>query len=157
MKRRILGILLLVLAAVGICIGAGAYEKPANPEEAEQPAPDETADNRVFPLDDLESNPVMRIALQNGNNGNARSFDSVGDIEWFVSRLKNLTYTKAEEIPASDGWTYRLIIDRMYGDISRIVSASYVYENKNYTYSLVYYLTPESKEIMEEIIALMPR
>ncbi len=118
---------------------------------------DETADNRVFPLDDLEDNPVMRITLQNGNNGNSRSFDSTEDIEWFVSRLKALTYTKTEEIPATDGWTYSIIIDRAWGQISHKRSTSYVYESKNYDYQLVYYLTPESVPVMEEIIALMPR
>ena len=117
---------------------------------------DETADDRVFPLDDLEGNPVAQIRLQNGNNGNSLSFDSAEDIEWFVSRLKALTYTETEEIPATDGWTYRIIIDRAWGQISHKVSTSYVYESKNYDYQLVYYLTPESKEIMEEIIARMP-
>ena len=156
MRNRILSIILLVLVTVGVCIGVAAYQKSTNLDEPKQQTQDETADDRVFPLDDLEGNPVMRIALQNGNNGNSRSFDSAEDIEWFVSRLKALTYTKTEEIPATDGWTYRIIIDRAWGQISHKVSTSYVYESKNYDYQLVYYLTPESKEIMKEIIAFKP-
>ena len=117
---------------------------------------DETADNRVFPLDDLEGNPIEKIWLQSGNTGEYRSFDSAEDIEWFVSRLKSLTYTEKYELEPSNGWTYRIIIDRKYVDIDSIVSTQHVKKDNEKGKRTVYILTPESQEIMKEIIALMP-
>jgi len=117
---------------------------------------DETADDRVFPLDDLEGNPVAQIRLQNGNNGNSRSFDSAEAIEWFVSRLKGLTYTEKYELEPSNGWTYRIIIDRKYVDIDSIVSTQHVKKDNEKGQRTVYILTSESQAIMEEIIARMP-
>ncbi|MBR4303801.1 MAG: hypothetical protein IKT81_00580 [Clostridia bacterium] len=117
---------------------------------------DETADNRVFPLDDLEGNPVEKIWLQSGNTGEHRSFDSAEDIEWFVSRLKALTYEYTHDDPGDNGWRYRIIVDRMYGDIDSIVSTLAASKDNEKGRSTVYILTPESKEIMKEIIARMP-
>ena len=156
MKNRILSIILLVLVAVGVCIGAGAYKKSTITDEFEQQTQDETADNRVFPLDDLDGNPVEKIWLQSGNNGNSLSFDSAEDIEWFVSSLKSLTYTEKYEFEPSNGWTYRIIIDRKYVDIDSIVSTQHVKKDNEKGRRTVYILTPESQEIMKEIIALMP-
>lgn len=151
MKKRILGILLLLLAAVGICIGAGAYKKPANPEEAEQPM-----EEYLFSLDE---NPVLAVYLQSGDTGKIRTFNSENDIRWFVSKFKMLRYDMVKERESSSatgGWTFRLIVDGMYGDRDFIVGPQYLGERINGK-RLTYRLTPESVPIMEEIIALMPR
>lgn len=148
MRNRILSIILLVLAAVGVCIGAGAYQKPTLQEE--------TTDNYVFPLDDLEGNPVEKIWLQSGNTGEYRSFDSAGDIEWFVSRLKSLTYTEKYELEPSGGWTYRLKVGRAWGTDDCVVWSTFVTRNEDGR-RVCYVLSPGSVPIMEEIIALMPR
>ena len=116
---------------------------------------DETADNRVFPLDDLEGNPVEKIWLQSGNTGEYRGFDSAEDIEWFVSSLKSLTYTEKYELEPSAGWTYRLILDRAWETDDCVVWSTFVTRNEDGR-RVCYVLSPESVPIMEEIIALMP-
>ena len=156
MRNRILSIILLVLVAVGVCIGAAAYLKSTNPDEPKQQTQDETADNHVFLLDDLEDDPIEKIWLQSGSTGNSLSFDSTEDIEWFASRLKALTYDYTLDPLRDPGWSCRIIIDRKYRDTESIVDTLSVEKYNEKGQRTVYVLTPESQEIMKEIIAFKP-
>ena len=136
----------LVLGAV--CAGVGRHLH--RQKESEEPAV-----KSVFTFDDMDSNPVLGITLQKGPE--YRSYSSENDIAWFLSQLQALTYTKASTSPNDPGWTYRLIIDRTYGDIDFIVGKSYVQMDNGDRTSTFYSLSEESLPIMQEIISLMPK
>ena len=134
----------IILGAVGAGVGIYLHRQK------------EPAVKSVFTFDDMDSNPVLGITLQKGPE--FRSYSSENDIAWFLSQLQALTYTEAYPAGNDPGWTYRLIIDRMYyGDTDCIVSKKYVEKRNEKGQKISYRLSEESLPIMQEIISLMPK
>ena len=136
----------LVLGAVGAGVGRHLHRQ----NQSEEPAV-----KSVFTFDDMDSNPVLGITLQKGPE--VHSYSSENDIAWFLSQLQALTYTEALPAGNDPGWTYRLIIDRMYGDTDCIVDKNSVWRDNEKGKNISYRLSEESLPIMQEIIALMPK
>ena len=145
-------IIICIVAAIvlgAVCAGVGIYLHA-------QKQPEEPAVKSVFTFDDMDSNPVLGITLQKGPE--VHSYSSENDIAWFLSQLQALTYTEALPAGNDPGWTYRLIIDRMYyGDTDCIVSKKYVDKRNEKGQIIAYRLSEESLPIMQEIISLMPK
>jgi hypothetical protein len=133
----------LVLGAVGAGVGIYLHRQK------------EPAVKSVFTFDDLEENPIKAIWLQQGPE--FCSYSSENDIAWFLSQLQALTYTEALPAGNDPGWTYRLIIDRMYGDTDCIVDKNSVWRYNEKGKRISYRLSEESLPIMQEIISLMPK
>jgi hypothetical protein len=136
----------IVLGAVGAGVGIYLHR---------QKEPEEPAVKYIFTFDDMDSNPVLGITLQKGPE--VHSYSSENDIAWFLSQLQALTYTEALPAGNDPGWTYRLIIDRMYGDTDCIVSKNSVWRYNEKGKRTYYRLSEESLPIMQEIISLMPK
>lgn len=145
-RSRIIICIAVVLLAIGVAAYFQTSKKQIKPAQ----------DKFVFLLNDLENNPVTSIYLQSGNTGDYRTFSSTEDIDWFVSRLKKLTYVETREVEPFGGWTYRLIINQKVGSISRTLGPDYILKTTGGQF-FAYYLTEDSVSIMEEIIALMPQ
>ena len=136
----------IVLGAVGAGVGIYLHRQ----KELEEPAV-----KSVFTFDDMDSNPVLGITLQKGPEFS--SYSSENDIAWFLSQLQALTYTEALPAGNDPGWTYRLIIDRMYGDTDCIVDKNSVWRYNDKGKNISSRLSEESLPIMQEIISLMPK
>ena len=147
-KKTVIIICIVAAIILAACAGVGIYLHA-------QKQPEASAVQYVFSFDDLEENPIKAIRLQQGPE--FCSYSSENDIAWFLFQLQALTYTKASTSPNNPGWTYRLIIDRTYGDIDFIVGKSYVQMDNGDRTSTFYSLSEESLPIMQEIIALMPK
>ena len=148
-KKTVIIICIVAVIILGaVCAGVGIYLH--RQKQSEEPAV-----KSVFTFDDMDSNPVLGITLQKGPE--YRSYSSENDIAWFLSQLQALTYTEALPAGNDPGWTYRLIIDRMYGDTDCIVSKKYVDKRNEKGQTIAYRLSEESLPIMQEIISLMPK
>ena len=148
-KRTIVIICIVAALVLGAaCAGVGIHLH-------RQKEPEEPAVKSVFTFDDMDSNPVLGITLQKGPE--FRSYSSENDIAWFLSQLQALTYTEALPAGNDPGWTYRLIIDRMYGDTDCIVDKNSVWRYNEKGKNISYRLSEESLPIMQEIISLMPK
>ena len=148
-KKAVIIICIVAALALGaVCAGVGRHLH-------RQKQPEEPAVKSVFTFDDMDSNPVLGITLQKGPD--YRSYSSENDIAWFLSQLQALTYTEALPAGNDPGWTYRLIIDRMYGDTDCIVDKNSVWRYNEKGKRISYRLSEESLPIMQEIISLMPK
>lgn len=149
--KKTVVIICIVAAVVLGAVGAGVGRHLHRQKQSEEPAV-----QYVFSFDDLEENPIKAIWLQQGPE--FCSYSSENDIAWFLSQLQALTYTEALPAGNDPGWTYRLIIDRMYyGDTDCIVSKKYVDKRNEKGQIISYRLSEESLPIMQEIISLMPK
>ena len=147
-KKTVIIICIVAAIILAACAGVGIYLHA-------QKEPEEPAVKSVFTFDDMDSNPVLGITLQKGPE--VHSYSSENDIAWFLSQLQALTYTEALPAGNDPGWTYRLIIDRMYGDTDCIVDKNSVWRYNEKGKNISYRLSEESLPIMQEIISLMPK
>ena len=118
-------------------------------------------DNRIF---DLDKSDVVSLTFISGINGESKelSVDDRDGIDDILSKLCSLTYSSVKKSGISDGNSdkYKLTVCTAQGEetwylseqTAKVYRISYGTEITVYTYTL----TPESKEIMKEIIALMP-
>ena len=147
-KKTVIIICIVAAIILAACAGVGIYLHA-------QKQPEASAVQYVFSFDDLEENPIKAIRLQQGPE--FCSYSSENDIAWFLFQLQALTYTEALPAGNDPGWTYRLIIDRMYGDTDCIVDKNSVWRYNEKGKNIFYRLSEESLPIMQEIIALMPK
>ena len=123
------------------------------------PEKDKTVADTVF--FDFDANDVSSVYLQSGSTGKVRVFDTAEDLAVILPLLNAVEYNAIQTAEETQGWSYSVSIylkskdgaaydnifssDRIYGGAAKLPKTQYVY-----------LLTPESKEIMKEIIDLMP-
>ncbi|HMM05632.1 MAG TPA: hypothetical protein PKD52_03055 [Clostridiales bacterium] len=95
MKKLLISIVILLMIIGGIYMAQSQKTKENMKEQT---------------LFSLEQSSVSEIATQNGTTGQRMAYRDAEDIRKIIEILNDFSYTKMEEVPPADGWSYRVII-----------------------------------------------
>ena len=146
-KKPIIIICIIAALVIGITAGCLIYDLKLRGDGIK------VRDKALFGFD---AEDVTYVQLMTGY-GDRRGFEEKEELEGLASRLKEIKYNKVKLDIPTQGYTYHMTVyydskGREKSDQFIILSSGAVKHGDR-----IYYLTPESKPIIEEIIALMPQ